>query len=90
MGQYAAFQKGIKLVFDELRKARARCLFNLRKEAGHMLLHKTIQRALFGAMALVMDARATAHIEWLLTKRLQALLQRVDLLSIARIALLDN
>ena len=90
MGQNAAFKKSIKLVFDELRKTRARCLFHLRKEVGRILLHEAIQRALFWAMALIMDALATSRLERLLTQRLQALLQRVDLLSIARIALLDN
>ena len=47
-----------------------------------MLLHKAIQSALFGAVALVMDARANMPLDWLLTKTLQALLQRVDLLSL--------
>jgi hypothetical protein len=44
-----------------------------------MLLHESIQGGLFRAVALVMNAGNTVRLEWLRTKGLQALLQRVDL-----------
>ena len=82
VGQNPAFKKSIKLVLDELRKARARCRLHLGKERSRMLLHESIKRALFRAMPLVMDSRATMRLEGLLTKSSQALRQRVELPSI--------
>jgi hypothetical protein len=81
MGQNPAFEKGIKLVLDKLRKARARGRLHLGKERRSMFLHETIKGALLRAVTLIMDPHAIMRLEWLLTKSLQALLQKVFLPS---------
>jgi hypothetical protein len=82
VGQNATFEKGIKLLLDELRKTCASCRLHLDKELSGMLLHEAILGAPFRAVALVMNPGRATRLDWLLTKGLQAMLQRVDVWSI--------
>jgi len=58
VGQDAAFEEGVELVFDELRQFGAGLSLNLREEGRRVLLHQAVQRGLFRAVALVMDRGA--------------------------------
>ena len=58
VGQDAAFQEGLELVFDELRQVGAGSVFGLNKEGRGVLLHQAVQRGLFRAMAFVVDRGA--------------------------------
>ena len=60
MCQDAARQEGFKLVFDELRHAGTGGLFGLGKKALGVLPQQAVQRALLGAVALVVDRGASA------------------------------
>ena len=59
MGQDAALQEGVELVFDELRQSGASAGLGVGDETGRMLLHQAIQRGLLGAVALVVDRGAS-------------------------------
>ena len=58
VGQDAALEEGVELVFDELRKVCAGCVFGLSEERRGVLLHMAVQRGLFRAVALVVDRGA--------------------------------
>jgi hypothetical protein len=58
VGQDAAFEEGVKLVFDELRQVCAGCVFGLSEERRGVLLHKAVQRGLFRAVAFAVDRGA--------------------------------
>ena len=58
VGQDAAFEEGVELVFDELRQVRARSIFGLGEEGCGVLLHQSVQRGLFRAVAIVVDRGA--------------------------------
>ena len=60
MGQDAAFEERVELVFDELRQASASSFLGLREEALAVLLNQLVQRGLLGAVALVVDRGAIA------------------------------
>ena len=51
----AAFEKGVVLVFDELRQIGAGGGFGLGEEGRGVLLHQAVQGGLLGAVALVVD-----------------------------------
>jgi hypothetical protein len=77
VGQDAAFQKGVELVFDELRQVRAGCRLGLLEEGGCVLLHQAVQHGLLGAVTLVVDrgaVRCPDRRMWLRTGGLHALL----------------
>ena len=54
----AAFEECVELVFDELRQIGAGLGLSLREESRRVLLHQTVQRGMFRAMALVVDRGA--------------------------------
>ena len=58
VGQIAALEEGVELVFDELRQASPGCRLGLLEEGGGVLLHQAAQRGLLGAVALVVDRGA--------------------------------
>ena len=58
VGQDAAFEEGVELVFDELRQVRARSIFGLGEEGCGVLLHQAVQRGQFRALPLVVDRGA--------------------------------
>ena len=58
VGQDAALEEGVELVFDELRQVCAGCVFGLSEERRGVLLHKAVQRGLFRAVAFVVDRGA--------------------------------
>ena len=58
VGQDAAFEEGVELVFDELRQPGPGCRLGLLEEGGGVLLHQAVQRRLLGAVALVVDRGA--------------------------------
>ena len=53
VGQDAALQEGVELVFDEPRQFTAGTGLSVRDEAAHVLLHQAVQRGLLGTVALV-------------------------------------
>ena len=55
LGQDAASQEGVELVFDEVRQVRAGSIFGLGEEVRGVLLHQAVQRALFRAVLLVVN-----------------------------------
>ena len=55
MGQDAARQEGVELVFDESRQVGASSVFGLAEEGRCVLLHQSVQSGLFRAVALVVD-----------------------------------
>jgi hypothetical protein len=55
VGQHAAFEEGVELVFDELRQVGASSVFGLGEEGCGVLLHQAVQLGLFRAVALVVD-----------------------------------
>ena len=59
VGQDAAFEKSVELVFDELRQVGPGVRLCLGDEGRSVLLHQAVQRGLFGAVALVVDRGAT-------------------------------
>ncbi|MCU0921673.1 MAG: hypothetical protein MUF16_15290 [Burkholderiaceae bacterium] len=58
VGEDAALEEGVELVFDEARQFGAGAGLGVRNEAGRVLLHQAVQRGLLGAMALVVDRGA--------------------------------
>jgi len=58
--QDAALQKGVELVFDELRQASASSFLGLGEKALRVLLHQAVQRGLLAAVALVVHRGAIA------------------------------
>ncbi len=60
VGQDAAFEEGVELVFDELRQPGTGGLFGLGEERRGMLLHQAVQRGLLRAVARVVDRGAIA------------------------------
>ena len=58
VGQDAAFEKGVELVFDELRQVGPGGHLCLGDEGGGVLLHQAVQRGLLQASALVVDRGA--------------------------------
>ena len=75
--QDAALKEGVELVLDELRQAGAGGGLDLGKEGLGVLLHQAVQRALFGAVALVVERSATLRPVRLPTVGLRALLPRL-------------
>ena len=55
VSQDAAFEEGVELVFDELRKVGACSVFGLGEEGRGVLLHQAVQRGLLGAVAHVVN-----------------------------------
>jgi len=55
VGQDAALQEGVELVFDELRQPGTGGLFGLGEESRCLLLHQAVQRGLLGAVAVAVD-----------------------------------
>ena len=60
VGQDAALQEGVELVFDELRQVGPGALFGLGYERRGMLLHQAVQRGLLRAVARVVHRGAIA------------------------------
>ncbi len=60
VGQDAAFEEGVELVFDELRQPGTGALFGLGEERRGMLLHQAVQRGLLGAATRAVDRGAIA------------------------------
>ncbi len=60
VGQDAAFEEGVELVFDELRQVGAGSVFGLGEESRCMLLHQAVQRGLLRAVARVVHQGAIA------------------------------
>ena len=60
MGQDAALEEGVELVFDELRQSGASAGLGVGDEAGRVLLHQTVQRGLLRAVAFVVDPAGLA------------------------------
>ena len=58
MRQDAAFEKGVELVFDELRQVGAGSVFGLSEESRGVLLRQVVQHGLFRAVALAVDRGA--------------------------------
>ena len=58
VGQDAALEANVELVFDELRQVCADCGLGLLKEGGGVLLHQAVARTWFGAVALVVGRGA--------------------------------
>ncbi len=58
VGQDAALEEGVELVFDELRQVCAGCVYGLSEERRGVLLHMAVQRGLFRAVAFVVDRGA--------------------------------
>jgi len=58
VGQDAALEEGVELVFDELRQVGAGSVLGLSEEGRRVLLHQAVQRGLFRAVALVVDRGA--------------------------------
>jgi len=58
VGQDAAFEEGVEFVFDELRQVGASSVFGLGEEGRCVLLHQSVQRGLFRAVAIVVDRGA--------------------------------
>jgi len=58
VGQDAALEEGIEVVFDELRQVGASLGLSLLDEGRRVLLHQAVQRGLFRAVALVVDRGA--------------------------------
>ena len=52
VGQDAAFEEGVELVFDELRQVGVGSVLGLGEEGRGVLLHQAVQRGLFRAVAL--------------------------------------
>ena len=57
VGQNAAFEKSLELVFDKLRQARSGPRFDLSEEALKLFLYHLIERRFFRAPPLVMKSR---------------------------------
>ena len=55
VGQDAAFEEGVELVFDELRQVGPGGHLCLGDEGGGVLLHQAVQRGLLRAAALVVE-----------------------------------
>jgi hypothetical protein len=60
MRQDAAFEKGLELVFDELRQARTGSRFDLGEEGLELFLHHLIERRFLRAPPLVGEGSAVA------------------------------
>ena len=58
MGEDAAFQEGLELVFEERRQVGTGSVFGLGEEGRGVLLHQSVQRGLLRAVALVVDRGA--------------------------------
>ena len=58
VGQEAAFEEGVKFVFDELRPAGTRCRLSLLEEGGGVLLYLAVRRGLLWAVALIVNRGA--------------------------------
>jgi hypothetical protein len=56
MGQYAAFEKSIKLLFDEIGQARPSLKLDLGQEGLEMFLYQPVEGGLFGTPPLVVYA----------------------------------
>ena len=63
VGQDAAFEEGVELVFDESRQVGADSVFGLGVESRGVLPQGAVQRGLFGAVALVVD-RGPSGARW--------------------------
>jgi hypothetical protein len=59
VGQDAALEEGVELVFDEPWQFGAGAGLGVGDEAGRVLLHKSVQRGLLRALTLVVDRGAT-------------------------------
>ena len=55
VGQDAALQERVELVFDELRQVGAGSVFGLGEEGRGVLLHQAVQGRLFRAVAIVVN-----------------------------------
>jgi 2-hydroxychromene-2-carboxylate isomerase len=55
VGEDAALEKSVELVFDELGQRRAGLRLDLGREGVEVLLDKLIQRRVFGAPTFVVD-----------------------------------
>ncbi len=58
MGQDAALQEGIKLVFEESRQLGTSAGPGVGDEAGRVLLRQAVQRGLLGPVAIVVEPGA--------------------------------
>jgi hypothetical protein len=58
VGEDAALEEGIELVFDELGQFGTGAGLGVRDEGGCMLLHQAIQGGLLGAVVFVLDRDA--------------------------------
>ena len=58
MGEDAAFQEGLELVFEERRQVGTGSVFGLGEEGRSVLLNQAVQHGLLGAVALVVDRGA--------------------------------
>ena len=76
VGQDAALEEGVELVFDELRQVCAGSVFGLSEERRGVLLHKAVQRGLFRAVAFVVDRGAIRRPLGLLCRGLHARLPK--------------
>ena len=76
VGQDAAFEKGVELVFDELRKVGAGSVFGLGEEGRGVLLNPAVQRGLLRAVARVVNRGAIRHPLGLLASGLHARLPK--------------
>jgi hypothetical protein len=56
--QNAAFEERVELVLDEARQLGASAGFGVRDEAGHVLLHQSVQGGLLGAVAFIVNRGA--------------------------------
>ena len=83
VGQDAAFEEGVELIFDELRQVGAGGVFSLGKEGRGVLLDQAVQRGLFWAVALVVDRRAIRRPLGLPANGLHARPQRLRLRSVS-------
>lgn len=58
MRQHAAFEEGVELVFDDSRRLGIGVGPDVGDEAGRVLLHQSVQRALLGAVAFAVERDA--------------------------------
>jgi hypothetical protein len=73
VGQDAALDEGVELVFDEPGQLGAGAGLGVGDEAGRVLVHQAVQRGLLGAVALVRDRSAIGYPTGLLHRGLHAL-----------------
>ena len=76
VSQDAARQEGVELLLEEPGQLATGAGFGVGDEAGRVLLHQAVQRALLWSMALVVDRGAIGHPLWVPADGLHARLPK--------------